>query len=176
MKKIYLLVATLLLSLSLSACATKNESTPETIQKETTQVAVENTTEEVNSTMKKIFESGKATTCTFSITQEWQVFDGILYVDGKKMRYDSKWSFGWQNIEMNVIVKDGYSYSWNTMEAGKGYKMIEDEWNDEWWYDESCPEEREQEMKFTCKKWVDWNTFDLPANVVFEEVSIPEGF
>jgi len=127
--------------------------------------------ETLTTSMSKLFKEWKPSTCTFTLpTEDWVTLEWTLYVDGKKMRYTSQGTIAWQSMEMNVIVKDDYSYSWSNMEQGKWYKMKEladdmqeDAWEDVW------AEEREQEMDFVCKKWVkDW-IFDLPNNITFTE-------
>jgi hypothetical protein len=124
----------------------------------------------MKSTMENIFKQWKPTTCVFAMTQEGQTFDGTLYVDGKKMRYTSKGTFGWQTMEMNVIVKDQYSYSWSSM-SQQWYKMKEVD-QDAPDTSDVGPEERSQEMDFDCTKWVPGGIFDLPSTITFEEMPL----
>ena len=175
MKKIYLFVILLSALYFLTACSTKNVVNTEVnwndIQKE--EMKEDGDEWKLKTTMENIFKKWKATTCKFAITQEWQTFDGALYVDGKKMRYSSRWTIGWQTFEANVIVKDGYSYSWTNMD-NKWFKMKEPVWeesdNKDVW-----AEERAQEMDFDCKKWVEWWVFDLPSSIEFGELNMPLG-
>lgn len=71
-------------------------------------------------TMKKIFESGKPTTCYFTLpTEDGNVFDGTLYVDGKNMKYSINGFIEGNSIENRFLLKDGYSYSRSSMDPGK---------------------------------------------------------
>lgn len=172
MKKIYLFISAFFVLFLLVGCWKKGWS--EILENNSTgdqqQAVVEANQEwKFRTTMEAIFKKWKATTCDFLITEDGQTFNWALYVDGKKMRYSSKWSFQWQNIEFNVVVKDNYSYSWNNMEPNKWYKMKEANWNEQNNSDVG-PEERGQEMEFDCKKWVAAWMFDLPSAIMFEEM------
>jgi hypothetical protein len=121
--------------------------------------------------MENILKKWKTTTCTFTITEDWQTFNWILYVDGKKMRYTSKWTIAWKTFETNVITKEWFSYSWTNMDV-KWFKMKDTQWEDN--NDEDVgAEERVQEMDFDCKKWVENWTFELPSAIEFSEFTIP---
>lgn len=171
MKKTYLLVSLLIASLFFVGCANKDwgDVVDTNVTGAVQQEVVNNDQEgKTKTTMENIFKQWKPTTCTFAITQEWQTFDGTLYVDGKNMRYTSKGTFAWQTMEMNVVVKDNYSYSWTNM-AKQGYKMKETDPNTTDAGDVG-PEERSQEMDFDCTRWVPGGTFDLPSDVTFEEM------
>lgn len=173
-KKIYLLSIVLLSLFVLTACG-KKENVDVVTDTNVQQEQVSEDTEEwmLKTTMENIFKKWKPTTCTFTINEDWQSLEWTLYVDGKKMRYGSKWIIEWQNFEGNLIVKDGFSYSWTSMD-NKWYKMKEVEWeenNDE----DIWAEERVQEMDFDCKKWVENWVFELPSNITFEEFTMPIG-
>ncbi len=173
-KKIYVLSVLLFSLFILTACG-KKENVDVVVDDNSQQVEVSEGGEEwkLRTTMENIFKKWKATTCTFTITEDGQSYQWILYVDGKKMKYSSKWTVEWQTFEANVIVKDGFSYSWTNMDT-KWFKMKEDageNQNDE----DVWAEERVQEMDFDCKKWVENWTFELPSNVEFSEFTMPVG-
>lgn len=179
MKKIYVLFIVLFSLFVLTACG-KKENIDVVVDANVNdqQVQVSEDWEEwvLKTTMEDIFKKWKATTCTFTISEDWQSLEWILYVDGKKMRYSSKWTVEWQTFEGNMIIKDGFSYSWTNMD-NKWYKMKEDEEdesgenNDE----DIWVEERVQEMDFDCKKGVEKWIFELPSNITFEEFTMPLG-
>jgi hypothetical protein len=175
MKKIYLLVILLSTLFFITACGKTKIIDTQWPSQENQKVQISDDGDEwkFKTTMQNIFKKWKATTCKFVITDEGQTFDGSLYVDGKKMRYSSKWSFEWKTFEANVIVKEGYSYSWTNMDT-KWFKMKEvigEAANDT----DVWAEERVQEMDFDCKKWVEWWIFDLPSNIEFGEFNMPVG-
>lgn len=173
-KKIYLLSVVLLSLFILTACG-KKENVDVGADTNTQQEQVSEDWEEwiLKTTMEDIFKKWKANTCTFTINEDGQSFEWILYVDGGKMRYASKWTVEWQTFEANVIVKDGFSYSWTSMD-NKWYKMKEVEWEEE--ADEDVwAEERVQEMDFDCKKWVEKWIFELPSDITFDEFTMPVG-
>jgi hypothetical protein len=173
-KKIYLLFVILLSLFVLTACW-KKENVDVVDDTNTQQEQVSEDWEEwtLKTTMENIFKKWKATTCKFTINEDWQSFQWVLYVDGKKMRYGSKWTVEWQTFEANVILKDGFSYSWTSMD-NKWFKMKEAEWeennNEDVW-----AEERVKEMDFDCKKWVDKWIFELPSTIEFSEFTMPVG-
>ncbi|MFZ2151009.1 MAG: hypothetical protein WAZ12_02925 [Candidatus Absconditicoccaceae bacterium] len=175
MKKISLLVILLSTLFFVAACSkTKTIDIQEPLD-QTQKVEINEDGDEgkFKTTMENIFKKGKATTCRFVITDEGQTFDGALYVDGKKMRYSSRGTIGGQTFEANVIVKDGFSYSWTNMDT-KGFKMKEIEGNNQEDRDVGA-EERAQEMDFDCKKGVENGIFDLPSNIEFGELNMPLG-
>lgn len=178
MKKIYVLFIVLFSLFILTACGKKENVDVVADANEQQEQVIEDWEEWIlKTTMEDIFKKWKATTCTFIINEDWQSLEWKLYVDEKKMRYSSKWNVEWQTFEGNMIVKDGFSYSWTNMDS-KWYKMKEIEWEDEWEEnsdEDVWAEERVQEMDFDCKKWVENWVFELPSNITFEEFTMPIG-
>lgn len=133
----------------------------------------ENTVEKLHTTMLDIFKSWKTATCTFKITNEWTTFNGIMYIDWKKIRYTMNWDIEWQKMENNTVMKDGYTYTWSNM-TKNGFKMKDDlseddnSWNEEIWEMEA--EEMNQKVEFECKKWVDSSKFELPTDIIFQDM------
>lgn len=132
------------------------------------------TEEKFRSTMEEIMKKGTANTCKFTMTEEWQVMNGIFYVESGKMRYSMDFEVMGQKMTNDVIVMDNYSYAWSNMMPGKWMKMKEspDNSNDLAW-NEMEAEERNKTMEFSCKKWVPSGIFNLPTGIIFEETSSP---
>lgn len=172
-KKIYVLSVLLFSLFVLTACG-KKENVDVVIDENSQQVEVSKGGEEwkLRTTMENIFKEWKPMTCSFTITEDGQSLEWTLYVDSKKMRYSSKWIIEWQSFQGNLIIKDWFSYSWTNMDT-KWFKMKEDEWEEEN-NEEVWAEEREQEMDFYCKKWVENWIFELPSDINFEEFTMPE--
>ncbi len=128
------------------------------------------TEEKVNWTMMEIFKKWKPATCTFKITwEDGSIYDSIMYIDWKVLRYVMKWEIEWQKLENNVLLKDWYSYSWSNMAPG-WFKMKEDlneETKEEW--NEMEAKEMNETYEFDCKSWVDAAMFELPADIKFQE-------
>ncbi len=177
-----ILVMTMVLSLLLVSCGkkvvenTENISTWETknieVKEEVKEIkkVEENTDEKVNTTMSEILKKGTPTTCTFKMKAEnEQVYDAILYVEWKSMRYVMNWTIEWNKIENNMLLKYGFSYSWTNM-TKQWFKMKQ---NLDENADKSNPKKQLKEMNesidFDCKKWVDSAIFELPKDISFEE-------
>lgn len=180
------LVTTMILSLVLISCAKKDvQNTENTIidKTETTKIIEEKVVEDkkeenkseekVNSTMVEIFKKWEPTTCTFKIIDEKQTYDAIMYVDGKKMRYSMNWKIEWNQLESNVIIKDGFSYSWSNM-GTEWFKIKNDleKNNTDSQNTQGQGQEMNQKYEFNCKKWVDLTVFELPSNINFQEFDI----
>lgn len=183
MKK-YTLITMMLLSILLVSCAKKEVETTDTKVSDTTKTVseekkvestdLEETTEEkMNATMMEIYKKWKPATCTFKITgEDSSVYDSIMYIDWKVLRYVMKWEVEWQKIVSNVLIKDWYSYSWSDV-VKQWYKMKEDlneETKEEW--NEMEAREMNETYEFSCKKWVDWGMFELPSDINFQELDM----
>ncbi|NDK08499.1 hypothetical protein EOM39_04625 [Candidatus Gracilibacteria bacterium] len=180
MKK-YTLVTMMLLSMLLVSCAKKEVESTEIKKDEVTKTVteekkvestdLEETTEEkMNATMMEIYKKGKPATCTFKITgEDGSVYDSIMYIDGKVLRYVMKGEVEGQKIVSNVLIKDGYSYSWSDA-VKQGYKMKED-LNEETKEEGNEMEAREmnETYEFSCKKGVESSIFELPSDIDFQE-------
>lgn len=133
------------------------------------------TQEKLNSTMIDIFKKWKDATCTFKITSEWNIFDAIMYIEWKKLRYTMNWEIEGNKMENNVIVKDWFSYSWTNMSKDwfKMKDIINDEvqeWvNTDWNQEEMEAQEMNEKVEFDCKYSVDSAMFELPAWINFQD-------
>lgn len=130
---------------------------------------IEDEGENFSATMMEVFKKGKTVTCEFSMDMDGVPAKWIFYVEGKQMRYSTSASSQWVQMNVDVIVKDGYSYSWSNLQPNEWFKMKEPDQEDE--YEDMGAEERDQKVQFSCKKWVPSNIFDLPKNVNFQEFS-----
>lgn len=168
MKKIILIVPFFLWLFMFAGCG--NQVT-ETTDGEV--IVDQSNQEEFTSTMADIYKKGGKMTCTMVVTTEGMTMDGTLYIDGERMRSDMKGNVGGMDIEMNTVIKDGYSYSrGNTSQ--EGWKMAYDDNEDdmeEWLNDVTTDTDVDSPMNFVCKKWVDGSKFDLPNNVQFKELT-----
>lgn len=186
MKK-YILVTVLISSLLLASCGKKETvETPNkvdqtiTTQETTWEKAVETNNEEVNdekvnSTMMEIFKKWKPTTCTFKTTDEqWKVYDAIMYIDWKNMRYTMMWEIDWKKFENNVIIKDWYTYNWSNMALGwLKMKQNLDENNNNQEKSDGSTKDMNKTLEFDCKSWVDKAEFELPKDIEFQEFDMP---
>lgn len=177
----YIFVALVVLSMLLVSCVKKDVESTEVKKDEVTKTVTEDkkvestdleetTEEKMNATMMEIYKKWKPATCTFKITgEDGSVYDSIMYIDWKVLRYVMKWEVEWQKIVSNVLIKDWYSYSWSDA-VKQWYKMKEDlneETKEEW--NEMEAKEMNETYEFNCKKWVDGVMFDLPSDIVFQE-------
>lgn len=129
------------------------------------------TDEKVNWTMMEIFKKWNPATCTFKMTDEqWQVYDSIMYIEWKNMRYTMKWEIEWKKLENNMIMKDWYTYNWSNMAPGwfKMKQQIGEDNNAPKNNNESA-KDMNKKFDFDCKSWVDSAMFELPADIKFQE-------
>ncbi len=172
----------LILSLLLVSCGKKeventdvkvSDTTTKTVSEEKT-VLEETTEEKMNATMMEIYKKWKPATCTFKITwEDWAVYDSIMYIDWKVLKYVMKWEIEWQKLENNVLIKDGFSYTWSNMDK-QWFKMKEDlneETSEEW--NEMEAQEMNETYEFSCKKWANSSMFELPSDIKFQEFDMP---
>ena len=126
--------------------------------------------EKFESTMKDLYKRGGKMTCTMTTVQDGMEMDGTLYMDGKKMRSEFKGAVQGMNIEMNTIIKDGFSYTRSSM-SNEGRKMVYDESEmEEGMNDAATDTDVDTPMNFTCKRGVSGADFDLPSNIEFKEL------
>jgi hypothetical protein len=100
--------------------------------------------------------------------------EGTFFVRGNLLRSDYVTTVGEMEVLSSTIVRDGYVYSWTTMEgATQGIKIKADL---------SAPEVEgavaakemeslKSDVKYDCKPWatVDNSVFELPADVLFRD-------
>ena len=101
--------------------------------------------------------------------------DATMQVDGKKIGYIGKGKVEWKDMEMRMIMKDGFTYSWTNMQPGVGFKMKADldENPADTQDSEMWAEEFHKEFDFDCREGVENSAFDLPVDVKFQEFAMP---
>ena len=152
MKKLVLSLAILAGIFMFAGCGSQ---TAETVDETTNEVSGEEMTEETfNSTMKDLYKKGGKMTCTMTTVEDGVQMNGTLYMDGKNMRSDVKGTVEGMNIEMNTIIKDGYSYTRSSM-SNEGRKMAYDESEvEEGMNDATTDTDVDTPMEFKCKRGV----------------------
>ncbi len=99
---------------------------------------------------------------------------GTTYIDGGRIRGEYATQTAGMNIATNLIVRDGYSYTWTSMAPTAGFKakVVENaavntgaamsasySWN------------AQQIGDYNCEAWsADEGKFTVPANVSFKEI------
>lgn len=151
------------------AWCTQNTWTNSDTTEETSPTNQETVNEEesFNATMKEVFKKWKTVTCDFSMNMEGVPAKWTFYVEGKNMRYSTSTTSDGIAMSVDVIVKDGYSYSRTNMQPNQWFKMKEPANDDQ--YEDGEAEERNQTADFVCKKGVPSGIFELPANINFKE-------
>lgn len=98
---------------------------------------------------------------------------GVVYVDGANVRGDFNSKVSGMSVDTTFLVKDGYSYTWSSALAGKGFKVkIENPGgaggtatSGSYSFDASRIGE------YDCKSWtVDASKFALPTAVTFMDL------
>ena len=132
------------------------------------------TSEKKKSSMVALFKEGKPLTCTYKTTDEGVEIQGTAYFEGKKMFAISKGMVEGKPIEMNMLVRDEFTYSWGNMTPGTGYKMREVPGNEAKANEEiDSGKDMNEEQDFNCSSGVPSGIFEIPTNVQFQEFSIP---
>jgi hypothetical protein len=117
----------------------------------------------------QFLKQGGAYTCTVNQTINNETSKGTMYIDNGKVRSEFTIAIKGQNIAMNFLVLDGYSYMWNSMTPTMGFKIKNDTeatvtatpnapvaWN------------ADQIGDYTCDTWtVDTSKFTVPSTVKF---------
>ena len=168
------LVFSLALLLGLFMFAGCGNQTPTDDVEEGTTVTMEGdeiSQEEFESTFIKMYKKWSKVTCAITMNQEWVEMKGMMYLDGKKMRYDFNGAAGGMNYSMSTVTKDGYSYVRSSM-SKEGMKIAFNE--DEMESDSGAADESGMStpVKFNCTKGVDKSdAFELPSNITFQEMA-----
>lgn len=173
MKKLLLMMTLLMWVTFIAGCGTKPTQVIENGEVVVEETASDN--EEFEITMEKLFkERGKAT-CTMTTYQEGMEMNAVLYMDGKKMRTNTKWNVWGIAVAMNTLTKDGYTYTRNENEKSGWKELDEDDYDDDEYVDEYEDEydgdEDMDNVKLKCKKWIsNKGVFDLPKDITFNEM------
>ncbi len=128
--------------------------------------------EKFESTMAEVYKKWGKLTCSITSNEEWVTMNGTMYLDGKVMRTNLKWSAEGISFEMNTLTKDGYSYTRNNMNK-EWRKMAFDAENEveEGLNDAATDTDMESLMSFQCTKGIETSSvFDIPSNIKFKEL------
>lgn len=100
---------------------------------------------------------------------------GTTYINGGMIRGEYNTKVQGMNIDSTFIVRDGYTYSWNSMLAGQGFKakVVENVGGDassgtsgSYGFDENTIGD------YNCEAWtVDASKFVVPTSISFKVVS-----
>lgn len=118
-------------------------------------------------------KQGGSYICTVNQNVQGMESKGTVYINGGNVRGDFKTSVSGMNIDTMFLTKDGYSYTWSSMMAGKGFKVAvkatggntSTQTSGQYSFDAS------QIGEYDCQPWtVDQSKFAMPSGVVFTEV------
>jgi hypothetical protein len=118
-------------------------------------------------------KQGGSYMCTVNQNVQGMESKGTVYINGGNIRGDFKTSVSGMNIDTMFLTKDGYSYSWSSMMAGKGFKVAvkgasgntSTQTSGQYSFDAS------QIGEYDCQPWtVDQSKFAMPSGVVFTEI------
>ncbi len=119
----------------------------------------------------EFMKQGGSYKCSVVQTVATMISNGTVYIHDNKIKANFSTSIQGQTIETNMIVKEGYSYSWTNMSKGVGTKVkiapksnpgsdaaasATYTWNGS------------QVGDYNCEEWVaDDTMFDVPTTVTF---------
>jgi hypothetical protein len=111
--------------------------------------------------------------CTIAQYSDGSSTQGLVYISGDRIRGIFTVASGDKNIDSNVLILDGYTYSWVSHMKGNGYKIKNKENNltSTTTKDTSYTWDPSSVGDYSCKEWsVDETMFALPKEVTFTEV------
>ena len=121
----------------------------------------------------EFMKKGGAYKCTVLQTVATMTSKGTVYIHDKLIKGNFSTSIQGQTIDANMIIRDGYSYSWTSMQADKGFKTkIVDQTGDIKVKPSSTYSwNGEQIGEYDCQTWTaDDSVFELPKSVIFSIV------
>jgi predicted small secreted protein len=163
MKKLLVVSLLFLLSITLTGCN-----------------LLKNKEETIKGSFFDLIKAGKNVKCTFEGKQENATMTGTIYVSGKNARSDYEMtvptSEGEQTpgkLEMHMLVKDDWAYTWGDMLGGMKMNVKEME---QLGKSAATPTQQKpklpENVDFKCKKWsVDNSVFEVPTNVEFPDIT-----
>ncbi len=99
--------------------------------------------------------------------------EGTVYVSGGMMRGEYNSVIEGRTMQMTMVVKDGYTYSWNSMMPGTGFKakVMEADTNTGTNVPSNYSFDTSQVGEYNCQNWVtDASKFTIPTNIKFQSV------
>lgn len=152
----------------------KPSQVPET---EVTASSTASTTNTVKADSKKIpftefLKQGGSYKCTVTQTVATMTTNGTVYIHDKNVEANFMISIAGQNISTNMIVRDGYTYTWTSAEKGIGHKtkMVTTTSGGAGAPTGTYTWNGSQVGDYSCEEWVaDDSLFTLPKDVTFTE-------
>lgn len=112
--------------------------------------------------------------CTVTQTVANMTSNGIVYIHDDHIRAEFSTTMAGQSIDTVMIARDGYTYSWTNMMAGKGYKakiVAQGQGDDTTKTKGTYTWNGSQIGDYNCESWTaDTKLFELPKGVVFSEM------
>ncbi|MFZ2522405.1 MAG: hypothetical protein WAX44_00510 [Minisyncoccia bacterium] len=98
---------------------------------------------------------------------------GIIYISGGMVRGDYETSIQGTTMQMTMVVKDGYSYTWNSMMPGSGFKSkITEGSNSTKQTPSNYSFDANQIGEYDCQSWTpESSKFSVPTNIKFQSVN-----
>lgn len=148
----------------------KNADEGAVVPEETT----ETMTEEKKMAFGEFVKGGGAYKCTVAQHVGDVTSNGTVYINDQMLRGEFNSAVNGLNVDSNMIVRDGYTYTWSSMTPNMGFKIKVAEntagdvgasasasyaWNSETIGD------------YDCEPWsIDASLFTVPANITFQEM------
>lgn len=156
------------------------DSVDSTTQMETNLEETQNISAEPDASKKMAFsefiKSGGAYKCTVSQNVSDVSSQGTVYIDGDKIKGEFNSSVGGLNVDSNLIVRDGYTYSWSSMTPNLGFKVkaqAPEAVDTATKTSDTYSFNAEQIGEYDCSPWaVDSKMFEIPSNVKFQELGV----
>lgn len=100
--------------------------------------------------------------------------NGITYISGGMINGEYATSVNGMNITSNVIVRDGFTYSWSSMMPNIGFKakvVANTDANTNTGASGTYSFNADQIGEYSCEEWVaDESKFNLPIGVTFQQI------
>lgn len=118
----------------------------------------------------EFMKKGGSYKCTVIQTVANMTSSGTVYIHNDFLKGSFSTSVQGQTIDSNMIVRDGYTYSWTNLLAGKGFKSktVDASSDTEAKSSSGYSWNGKQIGEYDCKEWIaDDSMFELPKSVTF---------
>ena len=146
-------------------------STEEVVMATTTASTTKNTPPGKKIAFTELMKQGGSYKCTVTQNVANMASNGAVYIHNNLIKATFSTNIQGQTIDTNMVVKEGYTYTWTSMTKGIGYKVKTVEKTDETSVGKSSATytwNGEQIGEYDCQAWVaDDSIFNLPKDITF---------
>ena len=126
----------------------------------------------------EFLKQGGSFKCTVAMATNGYDMTGTIYTRNKDVNAVTTGTVAGQKITTNMIMKDGYTYTWTSLAPGMGYKMktIEASVSSDTPVVKNSPASSLQDIgDYSCEVWSGTDAmFAIPSGISFTEINLPQ--